>query len=446
MFQVEKELTKLLSQLIQVDTTNPPGNETQAAELLKDWLADRGVDSQVLESENGRGSLIATIGDGEPSLLLLSHLDVVPTNPEEWKIHPFSGEIKDGYVWGRGALDCKSLVAIEAYLTAEFASRENWSGKIVFAATADEEMGGKKGVGWIVENRPELLKTSYGINEGGGLEMPGKKGSVFTVQVAEKGVYWLVITFKGEPGHASMPLMGDNALVKASKFIQDLTEKRPRVTPTETAKRFIKDLADTMGLGPLAPLLLNPLTADLALASFKDKKTAAMIDAILRNTLTPTMLNSGTKENIIPSKATLIVDARLLPGFDEKWLQQYLDKLLPPGAEIRFIHKDPPSQSPTDTGLYKAIQKAINQQVPGAKATPFLVPGGTDSRYIRWKYNTPIYGFQPIRADQPVGEILAMIHGINEKISVKNLVFGYTTLKKTLEIFFKQETKHITHK
>ncbi len=439
-----EEIAKLLSQLIQVDTTNPPGNETAAAQLLKDWLADRGVRSTIIESAKGRGNLVATIGEEEPSILLLSHLDVVPANPEEWKVHPFSGEVRNGFVWGRGAIDCKGLVAIEAFLTAELASREDWEGRIVFAATADEEMGGKMGVGWLVENRPELLKADFGINEGGGLEIPGKRGSVFTVQVAEKGVYWLEITFKGEPGHASMPLIGNNALLKASKFIQDLAKRKPGVTVTEAAKKFIEEIADVMGLGPLASLLLNRFTADIALTAIKDRRTAALIDSILRNTLTPTILRSGDKENIIPSNATLVVDSRLLPGFDETWLREYLEKLLPSGAEVNFIHSDPPSESPIDTLLFESIKRSISDMVSGARVTPFLVPGGTDSRYIRWKYGYPIYGFQPIRADLPVGEILAMIHGVNERISVKNLVFGYETLRRTLEIFFKKETKHKT--
>ena len=434
------EIAQLLSELIQVDTTNPPGNETEAAKLLADWLSDRGVSSTIVEGEKSRGNLVATIGEGEPSILLLSHLDVVPANPREWSVHPFSGKIRDGFVWGRGAIDCKSLVAVEAYLTAEFASREDFGGKIVFAATADEERGGGRGVGWLVENRPDLLRASFGINEGGGLEIPGKKGSLFTVQVAEKGVYWFRVVFKGKPGHASMPLIGDNALSKAAKFIEAINSRRPRITPTKVARHLVWEFADIMGLKPLAPLLLNPLTGDAALRALGDKRVAAMMDAILRNTLTPTMLESGKKENTIPSKATLTVDARLLPGYSEEWLLDYLKDKLPENSELSFIHREPPSESPTGTRLYGAIERAVAELVPGSRAVPFIVPGGTDSRYLRWRYGIPIYGFQSMRADLPLGEILSMVHGVDERISIENLEFGYRVLRRTLEAFFEGKT------
>ena len=234
-----EEIARFLSELIKVDTTNPPGNETEAAKLVRDKLGELGVDSVLVESEPGRGNVIARVrGEEEgPTLLLLSHLDVVPAKPEEWSVDPFSGVIRDGEVWGRGALDCKGPLAVELYVFADIVSRGDFKGTIVFAATADEERGGVKGVGWLVENRPELIRADYVINEGGGFEIPAEK-SLFTVQTAEKGVYWFKLKLKGEPGHASIPGAGRNAVVGAAEAVKRISTYKPRVTPTPPRRRF----------------------------------------------------------------------------------------------------------------------------------------------------------------------------------------------------------------
>ena len=212
-----KFVVDLLSQLIQVNTTNPPGNETPAAKLVAEVLAERGVEHELVESAPGRGSVVAWAESGEPgpSLLLLSHLDVVPANGDEWSVDPFSGLVKDGFVWGRGALDDKLSVAVMLRAFLDLVESKRFKGRLIYAATADEEMGGRMGAGWLVENRPDLVRADYVLNEGGGFEMPGRRGSVFLVQVAEKGVYWFKLAFRGSPGHASMPKSGDNALLKA---------------------------------------------------------------------------------------------------------------------------------------------------------------------------------------------------------------------------------------
>jgi len=219
----------LLSRLIQVDTTNPPGNETPAAKLLAEELEGRGVEYKLLESAPGRGNIVAWAESREPgpSLLLLSHLDVVPARAEEWSVDPFSGAVKDGFVWGRGALDDKLSVAVMLRVFLDLAESKGFKGRLIYAATADEEMGGRMGAGWLVEKHPELVRADYVLNEGGGFEMPGKR-SVFLVQTAEKGVYWLRLKFKGRPGHASMPKSGDNALLKAAEAAVRLGKRSPR--------------------------------------------------------------------------------------------------------------------------------------------------------------------------------------------------------------------------
>ncbi|RLF20366.1 MAG: hypothetical protein DRM97_07725, partial [Thermoprotei archaeon] len=346
-----EDIAQFLSELIRIDTSNPPGNELEAAKLVAEKLREYGIESVILESEPKRGNVIARVRGREegPTVLLLSHLDVVPAKPEEWKVHPFSGEIKNGFVWGRGALDCKGGVAVEMFTLIQLAKEEAIKGTLVFAATADEEKGGLKGVKWLLENRPDLIKADYVINEGGGFEIPVNGRSIFTVQTAEKGVYWFKLRFKGTPGHASMPSAYDNAIAKAAKAIDMITRVKPKICPTPHAKKFIESLLTAMGRGWIAKLLLSPLTADIALSRIPDRSKAAFIEALLRNTLTPTVVRGGYKENIVPSDCELTVDCRLLPGFDERWVEEYLRGVLRGiDYELSFIHKEPPTESPLD--------------------------------------------------------------------------------------------------
>ncbi len=434
------EIVSFLSQLLQIDTTNPPGNETEAAKLVAEKLSELGFSGQVLESEPGRGNVIAKVEGSEPgpTLLLLSHLDVVPAKPSKWKHHPFSGLIKNGYIWGRGAIDCKGLVAVELFAFADLASREGIKGTLIFAATADEEKGGAKGVGWLIKNKPDLIKADYVINEGGGFEIPTPKGPLFTVQTAEKGVYWFKLKLRGKPGHASMPGAGDNAVVKAARSVERIVSTKPPIKVTPHARIFIENLLDMVGKKWVSKLLLNPYIADHALKRIPDKSHAVFIEAMLRNTLTPTVIRGGEKENIVPSECELTVDCRLLPGYDEEWIKKYLRQLLKDlDYELEFLQREPPSESPADTPLYTAIEKALYELLPGSKATPFMVMGGTDSRYFRWKFESVAYGFFPIRGDLPLKEFLAMIHGVNERISIRNIEFSYRTLVKTIEEFYK---------
>ncbi|RLE63587.1 MAG: hypothetical protein DRJ38_07140 [Thermoprotei archaeon] len=434
------EIASFLSQLIQVDTSNPPGNELEAAKLVAEKLSELGIESQVLESEKNRGNVVAKIQSGEPgpTLLLLSHLDVVPAKPQEWKHDPFSGLIKDGFVWGRGALDCKGLVAVELFAFAEIVSRKAFKGTLIFAATADEEKGGRRGVGWLIKNKPDLIKADYVLNEGGGFEFPTPKGSLFLVQTAEKGVYWFKLRFKGKPGHASMPGIGENAVVKAARCIDRIASAKPPIRATLHTKFFLKNLLEMYGKKWISSFLLNPYTVDYALKKFPDKSHAMFIEAMLRNTLAPTIVKGGEKENIIPSCCELVVDCRLLPGYSEKWVKDYLRRILKDvDYELEFLQKEPPSESPIETPLYKAIEEALRELIPNARATPFMVTGGTDSRYFRRIFSSVAYGFHPIRSDLPFKEILSMAHGVNERISLKNLEFSYKVLVKTIEKFYK---------
>ena len=223
--QIEQEITHFLSDLIRINTTNPPGNETQAANFIAQYLAKDGFESEIFESAPGRGSIITRLkGTGEkPNLLLLSHLDVVAANPSEWSVDPFAGAIKDGYVYGRGAIDMKGMTAVEV-LTLKLLKKNNvpLRGDVVLTATADEERGGEEGAGYLLRNHKQKVWCPYVLNEGGGLAIPQKRGNVYPVQTAEKGILWFKIKAKGTPGHGSTPNMADNAIVRMNKVIAKL--------------------------------------------------------------------------------------------------------------------------------------------------------------------------------------------------------------------------------
>lgn len=434
-----KFVVDLLSQLIQVDTTNPPGNETPAAKLVAEALVEKGVEHVLLESAPGRGNVVAWAESREPgpSLLLLSHLDVVPANAEEWSVDPFSGAVKDGFVWGRGALDDKLSVAVMLRVFLDLVDSKGFRGRLIYAATADEEMGGRMGAGWLVEKHPELVRADYVLNEGGGFEMPGKR-SVFLVQTAEKGVYWFKLRFKGKPGHASMPKSGDNALLKAAEAALRLGRRSPPVSLSPHVKLFVERMLESRGVPPP----LSKLFSAKPLASLVPRlagEAAPMLDAMLRNTLAPTVARGGDKVNVIPSSCELSVDCRLLPGYGEEWVRSYVSSVLRGlDYELEFIHRDQATESPFNTPLYAAIERAVSAEVPGALVSPYMSTGGTDSRFFRAAFGSAAYGFVPIRADIPVRELLKMVHGVDERVSLKNVEFCYRLTKRVLEAFYSQ--------
>jgi len=434
-----KFVVDLLSQLIQVDTTNPPGNETPAAKLVAEALVEKGVEHVLLESAPGRGNVVAWAESREPgpSLLLLSHLDVVPANAEEWSVDPFSGAVKDGFVWGRGALDDKLSVAVMLRVFLDLVDSKGFRGRLIYAATADEEMGGRMGAGWLVEKHPELVRADYVLNEGGGFEMPGKR-SVFLVQTAEKGVYWFKLRFKGKPGHASMPKSGDNALLKAAEAALRLGRRSPPVSLSPHVKLFVERMLESRGVPPPPSKLFSakPLAS---LVPRLAGEAAPMLDAMLRNTLAPTVARGGDKVNVIPSSCELSVDCRLLPGYGEEWVRSYVSSVLRGlDYELEFIHRDQATESPFNTPLYAAIERAVSAEVPGALVSPYMSTGGTDSRFFRAAFGSAAYGFVPIRADIPVRELLKMVHGVDERVSLKNVEFCYRLTKRVLEAFYSQ--------
>jgi acetylornithine deacetylase/succinyl-diaminopimelate desuccinylase-like protein len=443
--EIDEEVTDVLSDLIRIDTTNPPGNETEAARYLADSMGKEVFKCELLESSPGRGSLITRLkGSGEkPSLLLLSHLDVVAANPKEWSIDPFSGVVKDGFVWGRGALDMKSMTAIEV-MVMKLLKRNNvkLKGDVILAATADEEKGGEAGAGWLVRNHPEKVRADYVINEGGGLAIPIENKNIFTIQTAEKGILWFKVTAKGRPGHGSIPGAADNAIMRMNKIVERLGNHRAKIMLVPTVKQFVSEVAKENKLlhQGVSLLLKNPEVGDqiLDMLAQTDKTMAEEVRAMLRMTITPTVIHGGVKENIIPSECEAVFDCRILPGQNTARTMNEIKGLLNDldleKLEFETIQAQEPSESSAETPLYEKITGVLREFEPDCAVTPILLTGGTDSRFFR-KIGSTCYGFQPQRADMPYGEILKTIHGIDERISIDNLVFGTSVLYDVVEQF-----------
>ena len=444
--EIEEEVTNLLSDLIRINTTNPPGNETEAVKFLTKNLEKEGFACEVFESAPGRGSLITRLkGTGEgPSLLLLSHLDVVAANPKEWSVDPFAGVVKDGFVWGRGAIDMKSMTAMEV-MVMKLLKRNNaqLKGDVILAATADEEKGGEAGAGWLVKNYPDKVKADYVINEGGGLAIPVDDKNIYTIQTAEKGILWFKVKAKGRPGHGSMPGAADNAILRMNKIVEKLGNYRAKMTVVPTVRQFLSEIAKESPLLQQAAnmILQNPEVADqiLDMLAQKDKVMAEELRAQLRMTIAPTIIHGGVKENIIPSECEAVFDCRILPEQTPEQAMEEIKALLKDvvdleKVEFETIQANEPSESPTNTPLYEEIINVLKEFEPNCSVAPILLTGGTDSRFFR-KIGTVCYGFQPLRADMPYGEILKTVHGIDERISIENLVFGTSVLYNVVERF-----------
>ncbi len=399
-------------------------------------LGEDGLKCEVIEPSEGRGNMITKIkGKGEkPSLLLLSHLDVVPATPKEWSVDPLSGLVKDGFVWGRGALDCKNLVAMEA-MVMKLLMRNGMKpkGDIIFAATADEERGGGHGVQWLVEHCLEKIRAYNVINEGGGFSLPINGKHVFTVQTAEKGIVWMKVRAGGRPGHGSIPGAADNAVLRMAEVVRRLGTHRSKILVVPTVKQLIQNLSKKRGTASrlLSSLLTNPLLADIILDRMakRERGIAEMLRAMLRTTMAPTIIHGGIKENIIPSECEAIFDCRILPGQTKEMLLDEVKSVLKGIEKLEFetIKADEPTESPLETPLFKQIQETLMEFMPNCSVIPFMMTGGTDSRFLR-KVGSICYGFQPMKIDMPIDEFLKMAHGIDERVSIKNLVFGTSVL------------------
>lgn len=441
--EIEEEVSGFLSGLIRINTTNPPGNETAAAKFVAETLKQEGFKCELLESAVGRGSVVTRLkGAGrKPNLLLLSHLDVVAANVHEWSVDPFSGLVKDGFVWGRGALDMKGMTAVEV-MVLKLLKRNGvkLKGDVILAATADEEQGGEAGAGWLVKNYPDRVCADYVLNEGGGMAMKVDGKEVFTLNAAEKGILWFKVKAGGIPGHGSVPGAADNAIWRMNKVVEKLSSYRPKVSLVPTVRQFVSNLSKSRQFRELSMLLKHPADSDRILDKLakKDKYFAEELRAKLRITVTPTIIHGGVKENIIPSECEAVFDCRVLPGQKPKVVLKELKKLLKDAGldKLTFetIQANDPSESSLKTPLGRLIEKTVKTLEPGWDVIPVMLTGGTDSRFFRRK-GSICYGFHPVRPETSYSELQKTIHGIDERISIDNLVLGTSMLYDIVEKF-----------
>jgi acetylornithine deacetylase/succinyl-diaminopimelate desuccinylase-like protein len=420
---LRQEVTELLQELIRVDTTNPPGNETAAAELLRDYLERSGVSCETYARIPERANLVARIpgrGDG-PSLLFLSHTDVVLADPSEWAADPFGGELRDGEVWGRGALDMKGQVAASAVAIASLA-REGFepAGDLIFAATADEEVGAGFGAQWLCEAHPDAVRSDFVINEGSGdrVELGGRP--FYLCAVSEKMSAPFVLRVLGRSGHASMPSIADNALVKAAPLITALGNYRPErhLIPE------VEALIETVG-GK------RPTSADEVLdqARAVSPLLAELVEPLLSMTLSPTMARASQKRNVVPAVCEITVDSRLLPGMTPADQQEVVRRLLGEGDyELELLDAHGGTRSPMDTPLWRAVETWVESVDPGARAAPICVAGFTDSHWFREAFGSVAYGFFPARV-MSIETAARLIHSADERVPVEDLELGVSFLR-----------------
>jgi acetylornithine deacetylase/succinyl-diaminopimelate desuccinylase-like protein len=435
------EVTDLLQRLIRVDTTNPPGNETAAAELLRDYLEANGVACELIAKVPERANLVARLpgGDG-PSLLFLGHTDVVLADPAEWSVPPFSGELRDGMVWGRGALDMKSEVAANAVAMASLA-REGFrpSGDLIFAATADEEAGHGFGLEWLCEAHPDAVRCDFAINEGGGDRIELEDGTpVYLPTVAEKMTAPFRLTVHGRSGHASMPRIADNALVNAVQLIERIADYRPEPQLGPEVEGFLQAVLGETTTAAEAAERVAPLSP----------VAAVVIDALLAPTFSPTMISASKKRNVIPALCEIEVDCRLLPGQKPEHVEPMIRAVLDAGSivggahdarrgtgggdveyEFEWIEARGGTRSSLDTPLWRALEKWVAETEPGAKAAPLACVGFTDSHWLREAFGTVAYGFFPSSGELPPEVSATLIHSADERIPVTDLELGVSWLR-----------------
>lgn len=419
---LQQATVALLQRLIRFDTVNPPGNERLLQELLLGELTSAGFDCELLGAQPERPNLIARLRGAEdgPTLCLLGHVDTVLANAEEWTRDPWSGDVADGFLWGRGALDMKSQVAAEVAAAISLA-RSGWRparGELLICTVVDEETGGELGAQWITETHPEKVRCDYLLNEGGGAVFEYGGSRRYGVCCAEKGVFRFKLVTDGVAGHASMPRMGENALLKLGPLLERLGTKQPSYAITDVPVAFLREL----GEDPADP------AGAVARITAAEPRLTTMFEPMLGVTFTPTRAAASQKVNVIPSRAELHVDCRVPPGLGEGEVRRAIREVLgsdgDDGFQVEFTERVVGNGSPTDSPLRDAIDAWIAEQDPGASTVPVILPGFTDSRWFRTAFPDCVaYGFFPHK-HQSLLDAAPLVHGANERIDVRDLGFA----------------------
>ncbi|MGY0235978.1 M20/M25/M40 family metallo-hydrolase [Longispora urticae] len=425
------EVVDICRDLIRIDTTNTGDNDTSAgeraaAEYVAGLLAEVGLEPRIIESAPGRASVVARYEGSDrsrPALLVHAHLDVVPADASEWSVHPFSGEIKDGYVWGRGAVDMKDFNAMLLAVVRQW-KREGVvpPRDLVLAFLADEEAGSMYGSQFLVDNHADLFEgCTEAVGEVGGFSVDaGNDLRLYLIETAEKGLDWLKITASGRPGHGSM-IHHDNAVTALTEAVSRIGRHEFPVTLTPTVRDFLERSSEVLGFD------FDPEDPEAAVA--KLGPVARLIGATLRNTANPTRLEAGYKDNVIPGKATATIDCRSLPGRSEE-LEAQLRTIVGPDIEIEYIHRQPGLETSFDGDLVEAMGAALRAVDPGARPVPYMLSGGTDAKAFA-RLGIRCFGFAPLRLPADL-DFTALFHGIDERVPVDGLKFGVDVLDRFL--------------
>ena len=453
------ELIELLRALICIRSVNPPGDEILAARYVEAVLADEGIPSTVVEPFPGRGSIVARLrgdGTGGDPLLLLSHLDVVPAEPEGWTHDPFGGELADGYVWGRGAVDMKDMVAMEIQVMRRLARAARGAGRdpasdpipglrrdVIFCSTADEEAGGWQGACWLVDNHPDWIRAAGALNEAGGMSMPFGGTRVLPIQVAEKGFVVYKIHVKGRWGHGSVPTQ-DNAAVIAGQIVARLgSQGRARLTETTSVSlgravpQVVKRGSGAVSLGLRLAARFRPGLIDAGLRRMRDPVLARTLSAMIHDTISVGIVRAGVKYNVIPGVAEIELDCRTLPGTAEPAMREELRRRIGDELwkriEVECEQIGPSVAAPLDGSLYRLLEQVVTAHDPDGVPLPFLAPFATDAKHLA-RIGVPTYGFSPLRTgarDNP----LALMHGDDERVAVEALRWGLPVLHDAVTRF-----------
>jgi acetylornithine deacetylase/succinyl-diaminopimelate desuccinylase-like protein len=428
----EDEVVDLCRELIRIESVNfgdgsGPG-ERAAAEYVASLLSDAGLDPVVYESSAGRASVVARVQGEDPgrdALVVHGHLDVVPAQAQDWSVAPFSGEIKDGCIWGRGAIDMKNMDAMTlAVVRNRLREGRRPKRDLVLAFFADEEAGGRAGAHWLVDEHPDVFEgATEAIGEVGGFSLTvGPDLRLYLIETAEKGLAWMKITATGRAGHGSM-VNDDNAVTALCEAVARLGRHTFPVRVTKTVRAFLNEVSEALGIE------LDPDDMDATVA--KLGPLAVLIGATLRNTVNPTMLRAGYKHNVIPGEASAFVDGRFLPGFEDEFFET-IDGLLGPDIRREFEVHDVALETDFDGALVDAMCASLQAEDPGARAVPYTLSGGTDAKALT-RLGIRCFGFSPLLLP-PELDFAGMFHGIDERVPVDALKFGTRVLDKFLDL------------
>ncbi len=414
---VGTEAVELLQRLIRFNTVNPPGNEADAQLHLKSLLEEAGWRCELLARDPDRPNLVARLGgDREgPTLALICHVDTVPADPDEWTRSPWSGDLADGYVWGRGALDMKDQVASETAACLAL-GREGWrpaAGELLLIVSADEETGAHYGAKWLCEEHPDKVRCEMVVNEGAGLAIEFAGRRFFTLSVGEKGVFRFRLRTRGVAGHASIPAVGDNALLKLAPLLERLRRQPPPESTPDT-EMFLELLLGEPPGDDLGTALERIYAEDPLLA-------ALLAQPMLGVTLTPTMASASGKANVIPSSAETLVDCRVPPEMTEGEVAERIRAVIGEGEfELEFVEQVVGNRSEHAGPLAEAISDWVSEVDPGATVLPLVMPGFSDSHWFRKAFGATVFGFCPQSA-MSLAEAVPLIHGADERVAVADV-------------------------